>query len=80
MCGRKRKLCYFLRETDGLFESPDILDGVHVLLLYLLLDIIRQVAEEVDACSFLQSLDVNHVVAQLVALLECFVLVREPVA
>ena len=63
VCGRKRKLCYFLRETDGLFESPDILDGVHVLLLYLLLDIIRQVTEEVNARVVFQGLDVDHVVA-----------------
>ena len=80
VCGRKRKLCYFLRETDGLFESPDILDGVHVLLLYLLLDSIRQVAEEVDASVVFQGLDVDHVVAELVAALESLVYVREPIA
>lgn len=50
-----------------LFESPDVLDGLDIFFLYLFLYVIGKVAEEVDACILLQGLDVDHIVAQLVA-------------
>lgn len=67
---------YLISESKVfLLESPDILDGCYILGFYLLFKFIWQIAEEVDAGFVFQGLDIHHVVAQLIALVECLVLV-----
>ena len=68
-------------ETIFLFDAPDVLNGINIQLFHLFLDVVREIAEEVDACSLFQSLDVDNVVAKFLCLrVEGFVLMREPIA
>lgn len=59
----------------SLFESPEILDSCNILGFNLLFKFIWQITEEVDAGFVFQGLDIHHVVAQLIALVESLVLV-----
>ena len=54
----------------SLFESPEILDSCNILGFNLLFKFIWQITEEVDARFVFQGLDVHHIVAQLIALVE----------
>ena len=60
--------------------APVILDGFYIFVFNFLLDIIREITEEVDTGFVFQRLDIYDIVYKFIFRIKCLVLVKEPIA
>lgn len=61
--------------------APVILDGFYIFVFNFLLDVIREITEEVDTCFVFQGLDVYDIVDEFIVLgIKYLVFVKEPIA